>query len=69
MDAIMEITVNSKSLTLSGSTVADLVSQLGLPSDGVAVAVGTDIVPRGKWGTHTLEEGANVMIIKAASGG
>lgn len=65
----MDIIVNSKSLTLSGSTVADLVSQLGLPSDGVAVAVGTDIVPRGKWETHTLEEGSNVMIIKAASGG
>lgn len=65
----MEITVNSKPLTLSGSTVADLVGQLGLPSDGVAVAVGADIVPRGEWATRALEEGANVMIIKAASGG
>lgn len=65
----MNITVNSKPLTLSGSTVADLVGQLELPTDGVAVAVGTDIVPHGNWSTHALEEGANVMIIKAASGG
>lgn len=65
----MKITVNDKEVELSGSTVSDLVKQLGVPSNGVAVAVGMDIVPREEWESRALTEGCKVMIIRAASGG
>ncbi len=65
----MHITVNDKGLDFGGATVADLVTQLGLPADGVAVAIGMDIVPRAEWKDKRLSENDKVMIIKAASGG
>lgn len=65
----MQIFVNDKPHELEGATVADLVAQLALPADGVAVAVGMDIVPRAQWAERPLAEGEKVMIIKAASGG
>ncbi len=65
----MNIIVNEKETNLQGSTVADLVAQLGLPPSGVAVAIGMDIVPRVEWAQKALAEGDKVMIIKAASGG
>lgn len=65
----MKITVNDKEMELAGSTVSDLVRQLGVPSNGVAVAVGMDIVPREEWESRALTEGCKVMIIRAASGG
>ncbi len=65
----MQIIVNDKPTEFSGKTVADLVEQLSLPANGVAVAIGMDIVPRGEWTDHQIAEGDKIMIIKAASGG
>ncbi len=65
----MQIIVNDKPLDMSGKTVADLVEQLALPANGVAVAIGMDIIPRNEWADHQIAEGDKVMIIKAASGG
>ncbi len=65
----MQITVNDKPTDFQGKTVADLVGQLALPANGVAVAIGMDIIPRGEWAEHQIAEGDKIMIIKAASGG
>ncbi len=65
----MQIIVNDKPTDFQGKTVADLVEQLSLPANGVAVAIGMDIIPRGEWAEHQIAEGDKVMIIKAASGG
>ncbi len=65
----MQIIVNDKPTDFSGKTVADLVQQLALPANGVAVAVGMDIIPRAEWADHQIAEGDKIMIIKAASGG
>lgn len=65
----MRIYVNDKPHELDGTTVADLVRQLALPADGVAVAIGMSIVPRAEWADRALCEDDKVMIIKAASGG
>ena len=36
---------------------------------GVAVAVDAEVVPRGQWGAHELQEGARVEILRAIQGG
>jgi len=52
-----------------GTTVADVVAER-CPSDrGVAVAVGTEVVPRSRWTSVVLEPGAVVEIVTAAAGG
>lgn len=65
----MRIYVNDKPHDMDGTTVADLVAQLSLPADGVAVAIGMEIVPRAEWAERAISENDKVMIIKAASGG
>ena len=50
-------------------SVADVVSRLGLPDRGIAVAVDGAVVPRGLWGGHTVTSGAVVEIVTAVQGG
>jgi sulfur carrier protein len=54
-----------------GTTVTDLVVDLGLPAGGrgVAVAVDGEIVPRTEWPTHELPGSARVEVLTAMQGG
>jgi sulfur carrier protein len=54
-----------------GATVQAAVEALELPAAGrgVAVAVDAEVVPRGQWGAHELQEGARVEILRAIQGG
>ena len=66
----MKVLVNNKETELTqGNTIADLAQQLGLPQQGVAIAVQNQMVPRSEWNEKTLQEGDNLVIIKAACGG
>ena len=66
----MNVLVNNKKTELTqGNTVADLAQQLGLPQQGVAIAVQNRMIPRPEWNDKTLQEGDNLVIIKAACGG
>ena len=67
------ITVNGEPRHLApGTTVATLLDELeDLPAGrrGVAVAVDAEVVPRGEWDTTTLDDGAQVEILRAIQGG
>jgi sulfur carrier protein len=54
-----------------GATVRTAVDALDLPAAGrgVAVAVDAEVVPRTKWDTHELDEGARVEVLRAIQGG
>ena len=52
-----------------GLTVAGLLERLEVPDRGVAVAVGAEVVPRGEWSVHVVEEGAHVEVVSAIQGG
>ena len=66
----MKVFVNNKETELiHGNTVADLAEQLSLPEHGVAIAVQNHMIPRSEWSTNELQEGASLVIIKAACGG
>ena len=54
-----------------GTTVEQLLTRLNVPSQarGVAVAVDAEIVPRGQWGSHVVENGAQVEVVTAIQGG
>ena len=55
----------------AGETVAALLDRLHLEpaARGVAVAVDGEVVPRTRWGEHTLPEGARVEVLSAMQGG
>lgn len=65
----MNITINNKETQTEAKTIAELAAQLALPAKGVAVAVANKMVPRAEWDSTALQEGANIVIIKAACGG
>ncbi len=68
----MRVLVNGSETELrDGATVEAAVESLDLPGSGrgVAVAVDAEVVPRGQWGAHELQEGARVEILRAIQGG
>ncbi len=69
----MVVIVNGEPRELpDGATVARLVERLaGERRDGrgVAVAVGGEVVPRGRWDATALAHGAAVEIVSAVQGG
>ena len=64
----MNITLNGEAATTEVATVAELVSEVGAPEAGTAVAVDGEVVPRSEWATK-LAEGAAVDILTAVQGG
>ena len=68
----MTVYVNGDERTVSpGLTLASLLSLLGQTADGRGVAVALDgmVVPRTRWATTALRDGARVEVIVAVQGG
>jgi sulfur carrier protein len=68
----MKVVLNGEPTEVpDGATIQTLVEELALPAAGrgVAVAVDAEVVPRGAWDAHTLDEGARVEILRAIQGG
>ena len=68
----MRVVVNGDPKELAdGATVEAALRELEVPEAGrgVAVAVDAEVVPRGRWAAHELQEGARVEILRAIQGG
>ena len=67
---MIEIIVNGSPRKVpANSTIADLVAELELPADGIAVAVDRAVVPRSAHPSTALASGAQVEVIRAVGGG
>jgi sulfur carrier protein len=68
----VSVTVNGDARELpAGATVASMVAALANAPEGrgVAVAVGGEVVPRARWPTTELSEGASIEVVVAVQGG
>lgn len=66
----IEIQLNGeKFLVAAQATVADLVRQLELAEDRVAVEVDRRIVRRAAWGGEPLRAGSSIEIVQVVGGG
>lgn len=66
----MRIILNDKETDVAeGMTVGDLAQENGAGIGGMAVAVNNKIVKRTEWADTKLNDGDNVVLIKAAYGG
>ncbi len=65
----MNILINNKPVSTEAKNLAELALELTLPEKGVAVALSNKMVPRTEWAATILDEGANIVIIKAVCGG
>lgn len=65
----MIVTVNDQRMQVDErTTVAALLTSLGYPDRGVAVALDWAVLPRSSWDT-TLSDGARLEVVTAVQGG
>jgi sulfur carrier protein len=66
----MQILLNGETIEAKdGSSIAELLTQLGIGLERVAVEVNMDIVSKAQYGTHTLAGGDRVEIVHFVGGG
>lgn len=67
---MIHVTVNNKTHSLQKSIVVKtLLKELGIATNGIAVAVNKEILPKEDWATATLKNNDTVLIIQATQGG
>jgi thiamine biosynthesis protein ThiS len=66
----MRLVINGKEQTFDDSlNLAQLVEQLGMKGDRVAVELNREIVPRAQWTETTLNDGDRLEIVHFVGGG
>ncbi len=65
----MKITINGQEQTSDPITLAQLIEQLGMKQDRVAVELNRNIVPRSDWPATNLAEGDHLEIVHFVGGG
>ena len=66
----MKVQVNNKEVDITqDSSLNQLIAQLDLPAQGIAIAVNNQLISRTEWERFSLHENDNLVIIKAACGG
>jgi thiamine biosynthesis protein ThiS len=65
----MKLTINGQEQAFPSLTLAQLVEQLGMKQDRVAVELNRDIVPRNRWAATNLADGDKLEIVHFVGGG
>ncbi len=66
----MNVTINNKQVTIEDGTSLSAISEMyKVPSKGAAIAQNGEIVHREDWNTTFVNEGDDILIIKAFCGG
>ena len=66
----MQLKINGEQKEFAGvSSLADLVGQLAMKADRVAIELNRDIVPRASWDATTLKDGDELEIVHFVGGG
>lgn len=64
-----ELEVNGETKKTDASTVEDLLKELGLAGQAVAVEINRNVVPKKQHGEATLNEGDQVELVTLVGGG
>lgn len=65
----MKVTINNNETETRATNIKQLAEEMQLPPAGVAIAIANTMVPRDKWQSTPLTEGASIIIVKAFCGG
>ncbi|HEU5232497.1 MAG TPA: sulfur carrier protein ThiS [Terriglobales bacterium] len=66
----MTLTINGENRNFTSvSTVSDLVSELGMKADRVAIELNRDLLPRDRWASTQLSDGDKLEIVHFVGGG
>ena len=65
----MNIKINNKKTEVKATSLQELATEISLPEKGVAVAVNNRMVTRADWNHTAINDGDNIVVIKAVCGG
>jgi sulfur carrier protein len=65
----MNLTVNGNTLITESVTIPDLLKELGINPDRVAVEVNLSIIKKADYSAYTLKEGDTIEVINFVGGG
>lgn len=65
----MNIKINNKETEVKATSLQELATEIALPEKGVAVAVNNRMVTRADWNQTAINDGDNIVVIKAVCGG
>ena len=65
----MKLTINGEEKDVTAANVAELVAQLGMKPDRVAIELNREIVPRDGWRATALRDGDKLEIVHFVGGG
>ena len=65
----MKLKVNDKEVETGATSLSQFSQEQNLPGIGIAIAVNNRMIPRAEWDSYALNEGDNILIIKAVCGG
>ncbi len=65
----MKLKVNDKEVETGATNLFLFSQEQNLPATGIAVAVNNRMIPRAEWDSFALNDGDNILIIKAVCGG
>ena len=66
---IMKLRVNNKEVETRATNLSLFSQEQNLPITGISIAVNNRMIPRAEWDSYTLNEGDNILVIKAVCGG
>jgi thiamine biosynthesis protein ThiS len=65
----MNVYVNGELREFSGTSLAELVTQLNLPVARIAIELNREVVRRSEWGTTMLKDEDKIEIVHFVGGG
>lgn len=66
----MQIQFNDETLHCDeGQTVGELLTQLDQLKPGIALALNQQILPRGEWQQHLVQDGDHILLFQVIAGG
>lgn len=65
----MTLTINGEEREFGASTLADLVAQLGMKPDRVAIELNRELISRDRWPATNVSDGDKLEIVHFVGGG
>lgn len=65
----MEVFLNGAKITTQAATLAELLEEQHIPTEGIAVAIGVRIIRRAEWPDTPIADQAEITLIRATQGG
>ena len=66
---MVDIQLNGERRQLASALLADLIAELNLSQQAIAVAVNRQIIPKSQWDAHQLNMDDQIDIVRAIGGG